>query len=119
MSKPLPALLSKLLALHFHERHLMQALSHEEHQACVAEKMDIARALERAMSDGAEPSKADLSIMLAIKEAAGVNAAIAEKMLAMAKGKIDMIQKLAGPSYGSDGRMSQPKSSGGLLNVKT
>jgi hypothetical protein len=114
----LDLMLSELLSLHLLERELMQDQKHAEHQQCVARKLYLANDIDALMANGTKLSPLQTKQLVSIRTAAQVNAQIAEKMLLMAKEKMDLIRKICAPSYGSDGQVSQPNGSGGLLDLK-
>lgn len=122
MARPLdPTLdgqLAELLGLHLLERELMSAQRHAEHQLCVDRKLGIAHAIEALAAQSSALSPSQSAQVCAIKIAALANAQIAEKMLLLCKAKMDLIRRLCSPSYGSDGRVSPPGGSGGLLDLR-
>ena len=110
--------LIELFQMHLRERALMHAQRHAEHQACVDRKMAIASQIDSALAAGAAVSAADRLLISKINDEAQANAMIAQKMLALAMGKIEYIRRQTSPSYGSDGRMRSPTHSGSLLDLK-
>lgn len=113
----LTSLLAELLRLHLVERELMNEGRHAEHQDCVVKKIQMALDIERQFATS-KLNDADLLVLDQIKHEAKTNALIAEKMLAITTNKMNFINRLCAPSYGSDGKMNRPTQSGGLLDLK-